>query len=207
MPRETVGRAGGGGPEKGGHPGHRRHRPDRHLPEGVRRPGIEAAAPPPEVQKLVMSIIYDEIKRGEKGSREKFAVIDKWLRAAGCGGGHPGLHRAVRLSHLPRPARLLPGRHGRAGGEVHHRLRLQAADGVAALRTLGRRAQVEPGPESGQKDGLLLHIPCNFGHVLVRFSCTACFGGRACIKAPYWADARVRFSSYSGSSVSRCSRM
>ena len=48
--------------------------------------GIEAATPPPEVQKLVMSIIYDEIKRGEKGSREKFAVIDKWLRAAGCGG-------------------------------------------------------------------------------------------------------------------------
>ena len=48
--------------------------------------GLTAFSPPPEVQKVVMSIIYDEIKRGEKGSREKFAVIDKWLRAAGCGG-------------------------------------------------------------------------------------------------------------------------
>ena len=46
--------------------------------------GILAVAPPPEVQKLVMGIIYDEIKRGEKGSREKFAVIDRWLRGAGC---------------------------------------------------------------------------------------------------------------------------
>ena len=36
------------------------------------------------MQKLVMSIIYDEIKRGEKGSREKFAAIDRWLRASGC---------------------------------------------------------------------------------------------------------------------------
>ena len=46
--------------------------------------GIEAVAPPADVQKLVMSIIYDEIKRGEKGSREKFAAIDRWLRASGC---------------------------------------------------------------------------------------------------------------------------
>ena len=48
--------------------------------------GIQAAAPPAEVQRLVTSIIYDEIKRGETGSREKFAVIDRWLRAAGCDG-------------------------------------------------------------------------------------------------------------------------
>ena len=33
-----------------------------------------------------MSIIYDEIKRGETGSREKFALIDDHLRAAGCDG-------------------------------------------------------------------------------------------------------------------------
>ena len=46
--------------------------------------GIEAVAPPADVQKLVMSIIYDEIKRGEKGSREKFAAIDRWLRGSGC---------------------------------------------------------------------------------------------------------------------------
>ena len=80
--------------------------------------GIEAVAPPADVQKLVMSIIYDEIKRGEKGSREKFAAIDRWLRA------YPGLYRAVRLPHLPRPARLLSGRHGNPGGKVYHRLRL-----------------------------------------------------------------------------------
>ena len=46
--------------------------------------GLEAVAPDAAIQALVMSIIYDEIKRGEKGSREKFAVIDRWLRQAGC---------------------------------------------------------------------------------------------------------------------------
>ena len=30
---------------------------------------IEAVSPPEDIQKLVMSIIYDEIKRGETGSR------------------------------------------------------------------------------------------------------------------------------------------
>lgn len=48
--------------------------------------GLEGFSPPPEVQKLVMSVIYDEIKKGEKGSREKFAAIDKSLRSAGCDG-------------------------------------------------------------------------------------------------------------------------
>ena len=46
--------------------------------------GMEGVTPPADVQKLVMSIIYDEIKRGEKGSREKFAAIDRWLRGSGC---------------------------------------------------------------------------------------------------------------------------
>ena len=46
--------------------------------------GLEAAAPPPEIQKVVMSVIYDEIKRGEQGSREKFLQIDRALRAMGC---------------------------------------------------------------------------------------------------------------------------
>ena len=31
-----------------------------------------------------MSIIYDEIKKGETGSREKFGEIDAYLRQAGC---------------------------------------------------------------------------------------------------------------------------
>ncbi len=46
--------------------------------------GLEAVAPDPETQKLVMSIIYDEIKHGERGSRDKFAHIDRAIRAAGC---------------------------------------------------------------------------------------------------------------------------
>lgn len=48
--------------------------------------GAQAVAPAPEVQKLVMGIIYDEIKRGEQGSREKFAAIDRHLRQRGCDG-------------------------------------------------------------------------------------------------------------------------
>lgn len=46
--------------------------------------GLQAVTPPPDIQKLVMSVIYDEIKKGEKGSREKFAAIDGALRAMGC---------------------------------------------------------------------------------------------------------------------------
>lgn len=46
--------------------------------------GLEAIAPPAQVQGLVMGIIYDEIKKGEKGSREKFAAIDKCLREMRC---------------------------------------------------------------------------------------------------------------------------
>lgn len=48
------------------------------------RAGLTGVAPDAKVQKLVMSIIYDEIKRGEKGSREKFAAIDRALRDMGC---------------------------------------------------------------------------------------------------------------------------
>ncbi len=46
--------------------------------------GLEAVSPGPDTQKLVMSIIYDEIKQGEKGSREKFAHIDRAIRGMGC---------------------------------------------------------------------------------------------------------------------------
>lgn len=46
--------------------------------------GFEGVAPDGDTQKLVMSVIYDEIKKGEKGSREKFAAIDRALRAMGC---------------------------------------------------------------------------------------------------------------------------
>lgn len=46
--------------------------------------GFEGIAPDETTQKLVMSIIYDEIKKGETGSREKFAAIDRALRAMNC---------------------------------------------------------------------------------------------------------------------------
>lgn len=46
--------------------------------------GMEAAVPDREIQTLVMSIIYDEIKQGEKGSRDKFAHIDRAIRGMGC---------------------------------------------------------------------------------------------------------------------------
>ena len=87
MPRETVGRLARAGKKKVGILG-----TDGTIQAGVYQrecdaQGLEAASPPPEVQRLVMRIIYEEIKRGEKGSREKFAVIDRWLRESGCDGG------------------------------------------------------------------------------------------------------------------------
>ena len=86
MPRETVARLEREGRRKVGILG-----TDGTVQTGVYQKecdarGIEGVAPPPEVQKTVMSIIYDEIKRGETGSREKFAVIARWLRGAGCDG-------------------------------------------------------------------------------------------------------------------------
>ena len=46
--------------------------------------GLTCLAPPEKEQALVMSIIYDEIKKGEQGSREKFAAIDRKVREMGC---------------------------------------------------------------------------------------------------------------------------
>ncbi len=46
--------------------------------------GLDCVAPDASVQRSVMRIIYDEIKKGEQGSREKFAQIDRWARSAGC---------------------------------------------------------------------------------------------------------------------------
>lgn len=37
-----------------------------------------------ETQKEIMSLIYDEIKRGEKGNRHTFAKIDNAIKTAGC---------------------------------------------------------------------------------------------------------------------------
>ena len=40
--------------------------------------------PPAAEQKLVMSLIYDEIKAGLRGSEDKFAAVEKAFRAQGC---------------------------------------------------------------------------------------------------------------------------
>jgi aspartate racemase len=90
MLRETVGRLTPG--ERGG--GQTRGKIGILATDGTVRTGLyqtecdkaglTAVLPPPEIQKLVMSLIYDEIKRGEPGSREKFAEIDRALRALGC---------------------------------------------------------------------------------------------------------------------------
>lgn len=46
--------------------------------------GMEAVSPPEEEQRLVMSIIYDEIKAGKRGSEDKFARVEQAFRALGC---------------------------------------------------------------------------------------------------------------------------
>jgi len=46
--------------------------------------GVEAILPSGEKQKIVMSIIYDEIKKGKKGSMDKFMSVVEALRANGC---------------------------------------------------------------------------------------------------------------------------
>ena len=93
MPRETVAVLAAQGRKKVGILG-----TDGTIQAGVYQRecdarGVRLRSPPAEIQKLVMRTIYDEIKRGEKGSREKFAVIDKWLRAAGCGGAILACHQ------------------------------------------------------------------------------------------------------------------
>ena len=54
--------------------------------DACREAGIQPVTPDEGTQKLVMSIIYDEIKKGERGSREKFDRIDRFVRAQGCDG-------------------------------------------------------------------------------------------------------------------------
>ena len=46
--------------------------------------GLTPVTLPAQLQRVVMSIIYDEIKKGETGSREKFGEIAAYLRQAGC---------------------------------------------------------------------------------------------------------------------------
>lgn len=84
MPRETVGVLAAAGKKRVGILA-----TDGTVQTGVYqrecdRLGIQGITPDGATQKLVMSIIYDEIKKGETGSREKFAAIDRAVRAMGC---------------------------------------------------------------------------------------------------------------------------
>lgn len=46
--------------------------------------GIEVVYPSDEMQKFVMSLIYDQIKRGEKGNKHQFSKVVSSLKKAGC---------------------------------------------------------------------------------------------------------------------------
>lgn len=46
--------------------------------------GMEVVSPPAAEQRLVMSLIYDEIKAGLRGSEDKFAAVERAFRAQGC---------------------------------------------------------------------------------------------------------------------------
>lgn len=46
--------------------------------------GLEAVLPSDETQQLVMRMIYEEIKKGKKGSEEHFETIDRAMRHANC---------------------------------------------------------------------------------------------------------------------------
>ena len=46
--------------------------------------GIEPFVPDEKNQKIVMDLIYGQIKAGQKGSREDFAAVDYFLKKNGC---------------------------------------------------------------------------------------------------------------------------
>ena len=48
--------------------------------------GIEAVYPAPEIQKTIMNIIYNQIKKGLSGNSADFAIIDRHLKDMGCDG-------------------------------------------------------------------------------------------------------------------------
>ncbi|MBR3792227.1 MAG: aspartate/glutamate racemase family protein [Clostridia bacterium] len=48
------------------------------------RVGIECVTPDEEIQKVVMDIIYNQIKKGENGNMEDFEKVDIFLKKSGC---------------------------------------------------------------------------------------------------------------------------
>lgn len=65
--------------------------------------GVEYFKPKPEIQRLVMKIIYEQIKRGLPGNTEDFAKIDAHLRENGC---DTGILACTELSCYRRQERL-----------------------------------------------------------------------------------------------------
>lgn len=65
--------------------------------------GVEAVTPPPEIQKLVMSVIYDEVKGGRPVSPDKLSAIDAALVEMGC---DYGVLACTELSVCPGWGRL-----------------------------------------------------------------------------------------------------
>ena len=66
--------------------------------------GIEAVVPSPDAQKLVMSLIYDDIKSGRDGDPQKFSAIHRDLQAQGCDCGVLActeLSVFANIHHLP----------------------------------------------------------------------------------------------------------
>lgn len=114
--------------------------------------GLEAAPPEPAVQRLVMSIIYEEIKRGERGSREKFAQIDRALASMAVTApfwAAPSCPSSAATTACP----LLRGRHGGAGRAgrrplrqtAAHHLRKHLRGGACPRPPLERTPQIENG--------------------------------------------------------------
>ncbi|MFR6378725.1 MAG: aspartate/glutamate racemase family protein [Evtepia sp.] len=100
--------------------------------------GLTPVTLPEELQKTVMSIIYDEIKKGDRlprgirGDRRLPAFRRVRLR-------HSGLHGAVGLPHPPQPAPLLYRRHGDLGRAGHPPLRQTTAERIRKSLPRGGR--------------------------------------------------------------------
>lgn len=65
--------------------------------------GLEYVAPDADTQKIVMQIIYDQIKKGFPGSLEDFQKIDRYAKANGCDGA---ILACTELSVLRQEQRL-----------------------------------------------------------------------------------------------------
>lgn len=110
--RPSAGRPGTEAPR---HPGHRRHHPDRAVPEGMfrrRNPGCDPLAGGPEAGYV------PDLRRREGRSGRRPPEIRRHPRGPALPGlrlRRAGLHRAVRFCGQAPPAPLLHRRHGRAG--------------------------------------------------------------------------------------------